>query len=178
MTSSRRDADDRQRLAHWVHAHGSAVRGYLAVLVRRDDVVDDLLQEVFHRAWQSRHTYQEAGHARAYLIRIADRLACDWRRKAARDGRRQLNDDAWRELEPAIEAPPDGALTAAEARRQLEQALDSLSPAQQRVLLLRYYGQLSFAEIAAALECPLNTALSHCRRGLEALRKRLAEHVT
>ena len=51
--------------------------------------------------------------------------------------------------------------------------LGELSPLQQRVLLLRYYGQLSFAEIAEIIGCPLNTALSHCRRGLEALRTRL-----
>jgi RNA polymerase sigma-70 factor (ECF subfamily) len=152
------------------------VRGYLAALLRRDDLVDDLVQDVFRRAWQSRHAYREHGHARAYLIRIADRLACDWRRRTARDGQRQLDDDGWRAVEPVIELPPDGSLTAAEARRQLDAALGSLAPAQQRVLLLRYYGQLSFAEIAAELECPLNTALSHCRRGLEALRKQLAEH--
>ena len=156
-----------------MHEHGAAVRGYLAVLVRRSDVVDDLLQDVFRRAWQSRHAYQEAGHARAYLIRIADRLACDWRRRAARDGQRQLDDAGWRTIEPAIDIPPEESLAAAEARRELDEALGSLTSAQQRVLLLRYYGQMSFNEIAATLECPLGTALSHCRRGLEALRRRL-----
>jgi DNA-directed RNA polymerase specialized sigma24 family protein len=43
------------------------------------------------------------------------------------------------------------------------------------VLLLRYYGQFSFAEIAEMTGWPMNTALSHCRRGLEALRKLLVE---
>jgi RNA polymerase sigma-70 factor (ECF subfamily) len=54
--------------------------------------------------------------------------------------------------------------------------MESLSPQQQRVLLLRYYGELGFAEIAAIMQCPLGTALSHCHRGLQALRKQLVEN--
>jgi RNA polymerase sigma-70 factor (ECF subfamily) len=57
----------------------------------------------------------------------------------------------------------------------LHAALDRLAPMQQRVLLLRYYSQLDFQEIADTLQMPLNTALSHCRRGLEALRRLLVE---
>jgi DNA-directed RNA polymerase specialized sigma24 family protein len=44
-------------------------------------------------------------------------------------------------------------------------------------LLLRYYGELSFAEIGRMLGCPVSTALSHCRRGLLALRETLLERV-
>ena len=72
----------------------------------------------------------------------------------------------------------DTAAAQAEAERHLAQALTTLSPAQRRVLLLRYYGHLSFEEIADILGCPLNTALSHCHRGLTALRKVLAQSAT
>jgi RNA polymerase sigma-70 factor (ECF subfamily) len=60
-----------------------------------------------------------------------------------------------------------------EEAEQLHLALDRLTPPQQRVLLLRYFGQLSFQEIAAVTECRLSTTLSHCHRGLRALRKLL-----
>ena len=59
----------------------------------------------------------------------------------------------------------------------LHAALDRLAPMQQQVLLLRYYGQMDFQEIADTLQTPLNTALSHCRRGLETLRRLLVETV-
>jgi len=62
-----------------------------------------------------------------------------------------------------------------EQNELLTAALNKLSPAQRRVLLLRYYGQMSFAEIASTIGCPLNTALSHCHRGLEALQALLVE---
>ena len=45
------------------------------------------------------------------------------------------------------------------------------------MLLLRYYGQLGFAEIAAMTSLPLSTTLSHCRRGLEVLRRMLVEEM-
>jgi RNA polymerase sigma factor (sigma-70 family) len=79
-------------------------------------------------------------------------------------------------VEPAQPAAaPEEALARAEMSRQLAATLDSLSEPQRRVLLLRYYGELSFAEIATMLECPVSTALSHCHRGLQTLRKLLVE---
>ena len=63
----------------------------------------------------------------------------------------------------------------AEVNGQLAAALDQLSSPQRRVLLLRYFGQLTFAEIAEMTDCPLNTTLSHCRRGLETLRVLMVE---
>jgi len=170
----RRRADQNDRFATWAREHGGAVRGYLMAMVGRADVADDLAQEVFCRAWQARGRYREQGNARAYLLRIADRLVCDRRRKAGRE--LTLDDEAWKQIEPVSRAAePSGAPIQAEAADQLAAALDRLSPVQRRVLLLRYYGELSFAEIAQIIDCPLNTTLSHCRRGLIAMRKLLVE---
>jgi RNA polymerase sigma-70 factor (ECF subfamily) len=174
MTASGRDADDEQRFADWVREHGSAIRGFLVAMVRRWDVVDELSQEVFCRAWQARSRYREQGTPRAYLLQIADRLACDHVRRSG--AQVHLDEAGWTQLEPASQtAEPWQEIQRAEDTEELCMALDRLSVAQRRVLLLRYYGQFSFAEIAEMTGWPLNTALSHCRRGLEALRKLLVE---
>jgi len=153
------------------------VRGYLLAMVRRLDLADDLTQEVFCRAWQARSRYREQGNARAYLLRIADRLVCDHGRKAGREV--TLDEQVWKQIETVSRvAEPSQALAQTEAVGQLAAALDRLSPAQRRVLLLRYYGELTFSEIAAIIDCPLSTTLSHCRRGLIALRKLLVESTT
>jgi len=165
-----------ERLAAWVNDHGRSVHGYLLALVRRPDLADDLTQDVFRRAWQARDRYEDRGTPRAYLMRIADRLACDWVRRSGTE----VNVDAetWDQVEPVAEdRPPEQALQSEEMSEQLRAALESLSSAQRRVLLLRFYGELDFAEIAAQLECPLGTVLSHCHRGLKALRSRLVGHV-
>jgi RNA polymerase sigma-70 factor, ECF subfamily len=161
-----------QRIARWVREHGQSVRGYLLGLVRRSDAADDLLQEVFRRAWQAAGRYRDEGHERAYLLRIADRLVVDRSRRLGQEI--NLDEGRWREIEPAAaDDSPLEELTSREASAELAAALDRLTLAQRRVLLLRYFGDLTFEEIAQALDCPLGTALSHCRRGLEALRKQM-----
>jgi RNA polymerase sigma-70 factor, ECF subfamily len=173
MADRQRNSDE-HKFAQWVEEHGKAVRGFLWASVRRADVAEELTQEVFCRAWQARSTYREQGNARAYLMRIADRLACDRGRRAGVQV--NLDDDAWKQYEPISRtADPSSAAARVEENEQLAAALDQLSPPQRRVLLLRFYGQFSFAEIADMTDCPLNTTLSHCRRGLESLRVLLVE---
>lgn len=174
MTAVSPRPDDAHVWTEWVRVHGPAVRGYLLAMVRQPDLADDLAQEAFCRAWQARHRYREEGTARAYLIRIADRLACDHLRKRRHEV--QVGDEQWRVVEPAGGgSEPAAAIVRQEALRQLAAAMDRLSPAQRRVLLLRYYGELSFAQIANSMGCPLGTALSHCHRALQVLREQLVE---
>jgi RNA polymerase sigma-70 factor (ECF subfamily) len=142
-------------------------------MVGQEAEAEDLAQDVFRRAWKARERYTEQGTARAYLLRIADRLVFDRARQEHREV--TLDQPAWDYLEPAADHDPAEQLQQTETRRQLATALEQLTPVQRRVLLLRYYGQLSFAEIAETIPCPLSTALSHCRRGLLALRHLLAE---
>jgi RNA polymerase sigma-70 factor, ECF subfamily len=174
MADRGRNTDEEQRFADWVHEHGKAVRGFLWASVRRVDVAEELTQEVFCRAWQARSAYREQGNARAYLLRIADRLACNCNR---RNGTYvNLDSDGWKQFEPVgLTSDPPAAAMRTEENDLLAAALEQLSPPQRRVLLLRYYGQFSFIEIAEVIGCPLNTTLSHCRRGLEALRALLVE---
>jgi RNA polymerase sigma factor (sigma-70 family) len=165
---------DTERLTEWVRDHARAVHGYLLALVRDGHVAEDLVQEVFCRAWESRDRYAEQGKPRAYLLRIADRLACD----RARRGRREqsVDTDRWQQIEPVNQdGAPLAAVLGAENRQQLGEALDALTDVQRRTLLLRYYGDLDFDEIARIMHCPTNTVLSHARRGLMALRRLLVE---
>jgi RNA polymerase sigma-70 factor, ECF subfamily len=158
-----------QIFATWVRDHGLAVRGYLLGMIRRSDVADDLLQEVFQRAWKSRDRYRDLGHERAFLLKIADRLVIDRSRRPGLEV--NVDDVTWNELEPA--APDDGLLDL-EKSIELAAALQQLSPNQRRVLLLRYFSDMTFEQIAEAMSCPLGTALSHCRRGLATMRRLLA----
>jgi len=172
---------DRERMTQWVRDYSRAVRGFLGALLPYADLADDLTQEVFRKAWQARAGYREQGTARAYLIRIADRLACDWfRSNSARQARREqaLADDGadCEDEARAIEnrSAPELQLIQAEEQQKLRMAIDRLTEHQRRVLMLRYFGDMEFAEIAATMDLPLNTVLSHCRRGLLAMRQLLS----
>ena len=174
MSDADRTNDERELLTVWVRQHGAAVLGFLMGMIRDRALAEDLLQEVFCRAWQARGRYSDTGQERAYLLRIADRLACDHARRQKRDPTRAPTGSELVE-QPGRDSPPWERMAQAEMQRLLAAALDSLSDPQRRTLLLRYYGNLEFNEIAAQLCCPLNTVLSHNRRGLSVLRQMLAE---
>lgn len=170
--SSSVNADD--RLSRWVAQHGKAIRTFVWVSVRDDSLTDDLVQEVFCRAWEARERYVESGRERAYLLRIADRLVCDHIRRPKREVK--LAGEVWEQIDPeaTTELPLD-SLSRIEIETELRAALDSLSEGQRRILLLRFFGGLPFHEIAEQIGLPLNTVLSHCHRGLLALRKKMPE---
>ncbi|MFT3852711.1 MAG: sigma factor-like helix-turn-helix DNA-binding protein [Ilumatobacteraceae bacterium] len=68
-------------------------------------------------------------------------------------------------IDPAGDADADAV-----AVREL---LDHLPQAQREAIVLRYYLGLRDPEIAEAMNCPLGTAKSHVRRGLESMRRAL-----
>src|SRR5262245_51889761 len=115
-----------ERLALWVRVHARAVRGYLLGMVRRLDVADDLLQEVFQRAWRDRERYVDRGYERAFLLKIADRLVIDRSRRLGLEI--NVDDTVWREVEPAAGlASPLEELTNHETSEELALALTQLS---------------------------------------------------
>jgi len=169
----RHSLSDAERLEAWVRDHGPAVRGFLWASLRNDHLADELLQDVYCRAWQARSRFVDAGRDRCYLLTIADRLVCDRARKRGREV--VLDETGWARVEPGIDHDPAADLLLGESVQQMNEALKTLSEPQQRVLLLRFYGDLPFQEIAQVTGWPLNTVLSHSRRGLLALRELLIE---
>jgi RNA polymerase sigma-70 factor, ECF subfamily len=174
MSEGSEALSDTSRLTEWVRDYGRAVYGYLFALTRRADLAEDLTQDVFRRAWQAREQYCERGSPKAYLLRIADRLVIDFSRRKRLEI--HLDEENWRSHQPlAVESTPEDAVALSETIRRLHTNLDSLSPPQRRVLLMRFFGELDFESIAEQLQAPLGTVLSHCHRGLAKLRKLMVE---
>jgi RNA polymerase sigma-70 factor, ECF subfamily len=165
---------DAKRLTDWVRDHGRSVYGYLLALTRRTDIAEDLTQDVFRRAWQAREQYCEQGSPKAYLMRIADRLAIDFSRRKRLEI--HLDDDGWRVNQPTADTEsPQAESQLTETIARLQANMHCLSPPQRRVLLMRYFGDLDFESIAQEMGSPLGTVLSHCHRGLARLRKMMVE---
>ena len=61
------------------------------------------------------------------------------------------------------------------ARRRVVEEVRELSPRQRDCILLRYYLELTEVEIAEVLGISNNSVKTHCRRGMEALRRRLGD---
>ena len=74
---------------------------------------------------------------------------------------------------PAGATPVVERLARAELSRRVERALRELPPEQREVFLLREHGELTFAQIAAALSLPRDTVKSRMRYALQRLHKAL-----
>ena len=113
-----------------------------------------------------------SGGFKAWLFRIATNKAHDhWRsrgrERAAKEGLRLLADE---ELPPA-----SFKLEGSEQEQRLRRAIAQLPENQRQVLLLRYYSNMKFVEIAKLLGCPLNTALGRVHKAMIKLRQLMDE---
>jgi RNA polymerase sigma-70 factor (ECF subfamily) len=135
-------------------------------LTLREEVADDLLQELVVRLSQS-EGFQNADDPFAYARRAAIHLAFDWRRQ----GRSRRRTEPLTE-EPAAAAPDLLAkLTDREELEQVLAALGGLSLLSRSCLVLHYMEQLSYVEVAEQLGITSHQARAACHKGIRRLRR-------
>jgi RNA polymerase sigma-70 factor, ECF subfamily len=149
--------------------YGTALR-----IVRRHDVADDVTQEAFLRAHQKLAQFDLGRPFGPWICRIAANLAINHVRSP--ENREEGLPEAQAEEPSAHASPLDGVLEG-EARRVLESALETLSPEQRAVFVLRACEDLSYKEIAETLQLSLGTVMSRLSRARERLRVAVAPYL-
>ncbi|MEO9240655.1 MAG: SigE family RNA polymerase sigma factor [Jatrophihabitantaceae bacterium] len=135
------------------------------VLARDRGSAEDIVQEVLIRAHARWATISELAYPHAYLRRMVVNECGSWRRKWGR-----------------IRAVPDSELDGSTAdhggrhadRDELLIELTKLAPKVRAAIVLRYFEDLSDAEIAELLDCQPVTVRGYIHRGLKALRIELS----
>jgi RNA polymerase sigma-70 factor (sigma-E family) len=155
------DADEAVTQLYAAH-HASLVR--LAALLLRDaDAAEDAVQDAFvamHRRWSK---LRDPQNAHAYLRQAVV--------NGARSVLRHRSVVSRHRVEPPADAPPaDRAVLHDEQRSQLLAALEHLPQRQREVLVLRFYLDLSEAQIAETLGISRGAVKSHASRALAHLR--------
>lgn len=139
---------------------------YLLTVVRQREEAEDLTQETFLRVYKNRKAIDSARNVKSWLYTIATNAAYDWFRKKKHIPELFVIDDD--------EAPFETA-EATDAYKDIEnadavgRALDRLKPEYKACILLYYYEQFSYEEMAEQLSIPLNTVKTHLRRAKEQL---------
>lgn len=145
-------------------------------IVRRHDLADDVTQEAFLRAHRALASYDRGRPFGPWICRIAANLAINHVRSP--EAREEALDEAALDRSPA--AASDGPLDAIlekEARSVLEEAVGRLPAAQRAVFVLRTFEDLSYKEIAEALDLSVGTVMSRLSRAREKLRGALAGYL-
>ena len=150
----------------FVAAHVDDLLRTAYLIVWDEGEAEDLVQECLLKVARRWPRIRRMGQPRAYARRILVNLALDGARGRSR--RR-------RELEPGAPASLVAVdpLPALEARAELLQELGQLHERQRAVLVLRYFNDLTEAQVAEVLGCSPGTVKSSASRGLARLREAL-----
>jgi RNA polymerase sigma-70 factor, ECF subfamily len=165
LALERASQGDSAAFAELVREHQGMVFSIAYHYLQDRSLAEDLAQEVFLELYQSLHRIQSAAHLTFWLRRVTANRCIDQGRRKLR--RRELALDET--PEPAAADPPADPLLL----ERLRQSVATLPDRQRMVVILRFQEGLGPAEIAEALEMPVNTVKSTLHRSLEELRKGL-----
>lgn len=167
-------------ISQLIERHSRRVRDYIRMMVKDNDVADDIFQETFIKAVRviDEGRYSDNGKFLSWILRIAHNQVIDYFR--ARKQIRQVNEadagydilGSMRFAEPTVE----DRIVTEQAGEQVRSLIERLPEEQRQVVKLRYYDNLSFKEIAEQTGVGINTALGRMRYALINIRKMIKEN--
>ena len=171
---------DKSAMSQLIERHSRRVRDYIRMMVKDNDVADDIFQETFIKAVRviDEGRYTDNGKFLSWVLRIAHNQVIDHFR--ARKQSRQVNEadagydvlGSLRIAEPTVE----DRIVSEQIGQDIRRLVAHLPEEQRQVVEMRYYSNLSFKEIAEQTGVGINTALGRMRYALINLRKMIKEN--
>ena len=132
---------------------------------------DDLLQETFIKVYINIHRYNPAYTFGQWVYTIARNTFIDFVRRRQED--LPIDD---RFTSPASSAPtPEESVINLQQRTQIEHYLERLTPRYRQLILMRFFEEYSYEEIAAKLSLPLGTVKTQIHRAREQMCRLIAQ---
>lgn len=158
--------------------HQSRLYSYILHIVKDEDLANDLFQETFVKAIMTikQNRYNEAGKFSAWISRIAHNLIIDYFRQEKSENTVSADDEDANLLnrKDLCDDNIEDMLVVDQIHADVKRLVDALPDSQREVLVMRYYKDMSFKEIAEATNVSINTALGRMRYAILNMR-RIAE---
>ncbi|MFI3287755.1 MAG: RNA polymerase sigma factor [Rikenellaceae bacterium] len=150
-----------------VEKYSSRIYYVVRRIVRDHDDADDVLQNTFMKAWQARDSFRGEAGVYTWLYRIAVNEALAFLRNSSKM-QYASGEEAERELRNLYDNDPyfDGD----KAQKALAMAVDTLPAKQKAVFTLRYFEELSYAQISEVMETSqgaLKASYHHAQKKVE-----------
>ncbi|NCP40358.1 MAG: RNA polymerase sigma factor RpoE [Rhodoferax sp.] len=151
-------------------------------MVRDVDLVPDIAQETFIRAYRALHQFRGDAQFYTWLYRIAVNTAKKFLLALKHDptvsesalASKDDDDETFiSRNEPSTEETPESALAAKEITQVIEEVLAQLPEDLRQAITLREMEGLSYEDIAALMACPIGTVRSRIFRAREAISERV-----
>lgn len=158
--------------------YSGVVFSFALRLVQDRQLAEEVLQEVFFRAWQQGGSFSaQRGSLVTWLLSITHNLAIDEIRKRRRRPQKADSEEPEQVLaavaDTSAAADVEGEVWLGSLRETMREALGQLPPAQREAIELAYYQGLTQREISETLGEPLGTIKTRMRLGLQKLREAL-----
>lgn len=169
---------DRGAFRQIVETHQGDVY-YLALgLLRHPEDAEDVVQDVFIRAYKSLGRFRAEASLGTWLYRVALNACRDHQRKRRFASLQQslglFTEPESRWIERRADADPERGAASTRIAADVDRALEQLSPAERKVFVLRQYNQLSIKETARVIGRAEGTVKNLLFRALKKLQKELA----
>ncbi len=161
------NSGDADAFAHLLENYKRAVYNLCYRMLGNPNDAEDAAQETFLRAYRALHRYDKNRKFSTWILSIATHYCIDQLRK-----RRlfMISLDATPYLElPDKTNGPEGALVVDERQREVQQLLSSLRPKDRAAIVMRYWYDFSYNEIAEALSMTNSAVKSRLHRARRAL---------
>ena len=146
------EAGDRHAFAQLYRSYFPRLVRFLDRMTRNASLIEEIINDTLLVVWQRAGSYNHTSKVSTWIFAIAYRKAL----KGIRSLDEPVESDA--DLEEADEQlQPEAALSLQQMQHQVARALDALPHAQRTVVNLAYYHGMGYEEIAAIMDCPLNT---------------------
>ncbi len=167
-------AGDRDAFGVLVHKYQEMVFAYAFQKVRNETDAEDVMQEVFLRAYRNLYALRHPHRFRSWLYTIMSNECNRWLARVAKTrGHEVMLTDAAADavpVEPAHTVPTEGW------RVELEQAIAALSDENRVAVSMFYMGDRSLKEISEFLGVSVNTVQGKLHRARQQLGRALSEH--
>ena len=166
---------DNQAFDTLLSRHQSRVFSYIYSVVKNRDFADDIFQETFVKAITTikQGRYAESGRFAAWISRIAHNLIIDYYRQEKSENTLSADDEGVdvlnrRELS---DCNIEDVMVNEQIHNDVRRIIEALPENQREVLMMRYYKDMSFKEIAEATQVSINTALGRMRYAILNMRR-------
>lgn len=169
---------DPKAFAGLVNRYLPMVYSTLYRMTQNHELSEEMAQEAFVKAYHHLESFDlERGNFKPWILRIATNAAISELRKQTKIVSLNALEESgnWGESEHQVSDNIESVLERRLSTEEVMQALQKLDVKYRQALILRYQNELSYEEVAQAMNVPLNTVRTWIKRGLEKLKHEVKE---
>jgi RNA polymerase sigma-70 factor (ECF subfamily) len=164
---------DKELFGELIDRYESKLTRYVKRFTQNKDDVSDIVQTVFIKAYTNLQSFDSGRSFNSWVYRIAHNECVNYLKKKGNEKISFIDFDTFFP-HPFAKETADRETLKREEQEALDVSLASISPKYREVLILYFYEELSYQDIADIVRIPVATVGVRIRRGKEALRKALA----